>query len=138
MKIILNFKDADTFKKLERQAYDGTIDISDFPPSEYKYFSELKKIYYAFKFERLSKEESYRRKQILFRKYQEDISEHENRLMAYKQYQNNIRITEMNLSKIEKSHDIAEIALLACESLGAFMGEGTFYDRQKQKIMEGK
>lgn len=42
MKIALNFKDKDTFRKLERQAYDGTIDVTKFPPAEYRYFSELK------------------------------------------------------------------------------------------------
>ena len=42
MRTILNFKDKDTFRKLERQAYDGTIDVTKFPPAEYKYFSELK------------------------------------------------------------------------------------------------
>lgn len=31
-----------------------------------------------------------------------------------------------------------KIALFACESLGAMMGEDTFYNRQKQKIMEEK
>ena len=35
MKIILNFKNPDEFKQLERQAYNGTLDVSDFPPAEY-------------------------------------------------------------------------------------------------------
>ena len=138
MKIILNFKNTDTFRKLERQAYDGTVDVSHFPPAEYKYFSELKKLYYAFKFEGLPKEEASRKKRILLKKYREDISEHERSLDVYKQYQNNIRIAELNLSKIEKSHNVSEIALLACESLGAVMGEESFYNRQKQKILEEK
>lgn len=138
MKIILNFKNTDTFRKLERQAYDGTVDVSHFPPAEYKYFSELKKLYYAFKFEELPKEEASRKKHILLKKYREDISEHEHGLDVYKQYQNNIRIAELNLSKIEKSPNVSEIALLACESLGAVMGEESFYNRQKQKILEEK
>lgn len=138
MKIILNFKNTDTFRKLERQAYDGTVDVFHFPPAEYKYFSELKKLYYAFKFEGLPKEEASHKKRILLKKYREDISEHERSLDVYKQYQNNIRIAELNLSKIEKSHNVSEIALLACESLGAFMGEESFYNRQKQKILEEK
>lgn len=138
MKIVLNFKDEDTFRKLERQAYDGSVDVSQFPPAEYKYFSELTKIYYAFKYEGLSKEDASRKKQILYKHYQEDISEHEHRLMVYRNYQNNIRIAELNLAKIEKSHDVTEIALLSCEIVGAMMGESTFYNRQKQKILEDK
>lgn len=138
MKIALNFKDKNTFRKLERQAYDGTIDVTKFPPAEYRYFSELKKLYYAFKFEGLPKEEASRKKRILLKLYKEAISEYENRLNVSRQYQEHIRIAELNLSKIEKSHDVYEIALFACESLGAMMGEDTFYNRQKQKIMEEK
>lgn len=65
MKIILNFKDGNTFHRLERQAYDGTVDVSDFPPAEYKYFSELRKIYYAFKFEGLAKSDAEKQKAVL-------------------------------------------------------------------------
>lgn len=134
MKIILNFKDKDTFNKLERKAYDGTIDVTKFPPAEYKYFSELRKIYYAFKFDGLSKEEAYSRKQILFRKYTEDISKHERCVAVYAQFQENICKASENISRIEKSHDVSEIAMLACEALGAMMGEDTFYGRQKRKL----
>lgn len=135
MKIILNFKDADTFRKLERKAYDGTIEVADFPPAEYRYFSELIKLYYAFKHEGLSKEEASRKKAILLRQYNEALAEHERCLEVYRKYQEHIRIAGLNLSKIEKSTDASEIALLACESLGAMMGESTFYGRQKRKVL---
>lgn len=135
MKIILKFTDKDTFQKLERQAYDGTIDVTNFPPAEYKYFSELKKLYYAFKFEGLSKEDASQRKQILLRKYREDISGHEREVSVYRCYQDNIRKAGENISRIEKSHDAIEVALLACETLGLMMGEDTFYGRQKRKLL---
>lgn len=138
MRTILNFKDKDTFRKLERQAYDGTIDVTKFPPAEYKYFSEMKKLYYAFKFEGLSKEEASHRKQILFRKYSEDVSEHERCIAVYAQFQESIRKAGENISRIEKSHDVTEVALLACETLGIMMGEGTFYGRQKRKLEDSE
>lgn len=133
MKIILNFKNKGTFQRLERQAYDGTIDVTKFPPAEYKYFSELQKIYYAFKFKGLSREDASHRKQILFRKYSEDISEHDRCIAVYAQFQENIRKAGENISRIEKSHDVTEVALLACETLGLMMGENSFYGRQKRK-----
>ena len=136
MKIVLNFKDKNTFQRLERQAYDGTIDVTKFPPAEYKYFSELKKIYYAFKFEGLSKEDASHRKQILFRKYSEDISEHDRCIAVYAQFQENIRKAGENISRIEKSHDVTEVALLACKTLGLMMGENSFYGRQKRKFQD--
>lgn len=135
MKIILKFTDKNTFQKLERQAYDGTIDVTNFPPAEYKYFSELKKLYYAFKFEGLSKEDSSQRKQILLRKYNEDVSEHDKRLAVFFQFQESIRKAGENISRIEKSHDATEMALLACKALGLMMGEDTFYGRQKRKLL---
>lgn len=136
MKIILNFKDTETFRRLERQAYDGTLDVTDFPPAEYKYFSELRKIYYAFKFEGLDKSDAEKQKAVLFRKYQEDLQEHENRLEVYRRYQENIRHSEMLCTAIQKSHDITEIALLACKAISLMTGEPTFAKLQERKITE--
>ena len=136
MKIILNFYDADTFHRLERQTYNGTLDVSDFPPAEYKYFSELRKIYYAFKFEGLSREEASRKKNILFREYQENVREHEDRLNVYKEYQENIIKSEMLRTAIQKSADIKEIALLACKCISLMTSDEVFYRLQKQKIEE--
>ena len=95
MKTILNFKNPDEFKQLEHQTYNGTLDVSDFPPAEYLYFSELRKIYYAFKFEGLSKEEASRKKQILLRRYHEAVSEHEKYCEVFREYQENIIKSEM-------------------------------------------
>lgn len=134
MKIILNFKDKETFRQLERQAYDGTVDVTDFPPAEYKYFSELRKIYYAFKFDGLSKEDASRQKAILLRHYHEDLQEHEDRLAVYRNYQKNIRQSEMLCTAIQKSHDIAEIALLACKAVSLMINEPTFAKLQERKI----
>lgn len=134
MKIILNFKDKDTFHRLERQAYDGTIDVSDFPPAEYKYFSELRKVYYAFKFEGLAKSDAEKQKAVLLGHYREDLQEHENRLEVYRRYQKNIRQSEMLCTAIQKSRDIAEIALLACKAISLMTGEQTFAKLQERKI----
>lgn len=136
MKIILNFKDMDTFSSLERQAYDGTLDVSDFPPAEYKYFSELRKIYYAFKFEGLAKSDAEKQKTILLHQYQENLQEHENCLAVYHHYQDNIRQAEMLRTEIQKSHDITEIALLACKVISLMTNEPTFANLQERKIKE--
>lgn len=134
MKIILNFKDTDTFHKLERQAYDGTLDVSDFPPAEYKYFSELRKIYYAFKFEGLSKEDASRQKSIMLRHYHEDLQEHEDRLAVYRNYQNNIRISEMLKTEIQKSYDIHDIAVTAIQIIGLLTNDECFIKTNSAKL----
>ena len=134
IKIILNFKNPDEFKHLERQAYNGTLDVSDFPPAEYMYFSELRKIYYAFKFEGLSKEEASRKKNILLRRYHEAVSEHEKYCEVYKEYQGNILRAGTLISEINKAKSIHEIAVLACTAIGLMQGERTFADRMKHKM----
>lgn len=136
MKTILNFKDSDTFRQLERQAYDGTLDVSDFPPAEYKYFSELRKIYYDFKFEGLAKSDAESRKLKIFHDYCEDLQKQENFLNVYKYYQGNIRRSGMLRSEIQKSHNIAEIALFACECISLMTSDEVFYNLQERKIKE--
>lgn len=137
MKIVLNFKDKDTFRRLERQAYDSTIDVSDFPPAEYKYFSELRRIYYAFKFEGLAKSDAEKQKAVLLRNYREDLQEHDDRLAVYRHYQGNIRQSEMICTAIQKSHDVTEIALLACKAISLMTDEPTFAKLQERKIKGG-
>lgn len=134
MKIIINFKDAETFGRLERQAYDGTIDVSDFPPAEYKYFSELRKVYYAFKFEGLAKSDAEKRKADLLRRYREDLQEHENRLEVYRQYQENIRKSGMLKTEIQKSHDIHDIAVTAVQIIGLLTDDECFIKTNTAKL----
>ena len=136
MKIILNFKDKDTFRRLERQAYDGTLDVSDFPPAEYKYFSELRKIYYDFKFNELMKDDAEKKKAVLLCKYYKDLQEHKAGLDVYRHYQENIEQSEILCTMIQKSHNITEIALLACKVISLMTNEPTFAKLQERKIKE--
>lgn len=136
MRKIVNFRNPDIFKKYERQAYDGIINVTDFPPAEYKYFSELMKIYREFRFEGLAKEDSVKMKAKLLHEYQECISELGRSAEVYRKYQDGIRAAGVNLSRIEKSHNAAEIALIACEVIGIMTGDGSFVVRQKKKLQE--
>lgn len=136
MKTILNFKDSDTFRRLERQAYDGTLDVSDFPPAEYKYFNELHIIYYNFRIGRLTKSDAECRKLKLLHDYYENLQKQENFLNVYKYYQGNIRKSGMLRAEIQKSYNIAEIALLACKVISLMTDEPTFAKLQERKIKE--
>lgn len=136
MRTRFNFSDPAVFKKLERQSYDGTLDVSGFPPAEYMYFSELRKIYYDFKFNGLSIGDASDRKNILLRRYRDSVYEIRQCSLVYKRYQDNLRAAEMNMSKIEKSSDPVQIALCACEALGAVTGDDSFFVRQCKKLKE--
>ena len=65
MKNKFDFNNPEDFRRAERLTYDGTLNYSNFPAPEYKYFSELRKVYQAFKFEKLSQEEAERLKKAL-------------------------------------------------------------------------
>jgi hypothetical protein len=134
MKTHINFNDSDTRKRLERQAYDGTIDVADFPPAEYMYFSELRKIYYDFKFEGLSKEDAENRKHMLLRRYNEAAAERENFRRVYREYQDNIRRAGGLIAQIHKSQDIREIARLACTAIGLMQGDSAFAQFIEKKL----
>ena len=54
----IDLRDPDTWAALERQAYDGTVNLLPLPPPAYKYFSELTAVYRAFRFEGMSREDS--------------------------------------------------------------------------------
>lgn len=134
MKTQINFNDSDTRKRLERQAYDGTVEVADFPPAEYMYFSELRKIYYDFKFNELSKEDAENRKRKLLRRYNEAAAEQENFRRVYREYQDNIRRAGTIIAQINKSESTKEIAELACTVIGLMLGDDSFAPRIKKKL----
>ncbi|MDE5582390.1 MAG: hypothetical protein K2J08_01610 [Ruminococcus sp.] len=136
MKNKFDFNNPEDFRRAERLTYDGTLDVSDFLPAEYKYFSELRKIYHAFKFEELIKSDAEKQKAVLLRRYRDDLSEHRYRLEVCRQYQDNIRTAGMLMTKIQKSHDIREIAETAVRAVGLMTGDETFIKINLAKLEE--
>ena len=134
MKNKFDFSNPEDFCRAERLTYDGTLDYSDFSPPEYKYFSELRKIYHAFKFEGLSQEEAERQKKSLLidcRKYLENFNYCRS---VWKKYQENIRVSEMLKTKIQKSHDIREIAETAVRAVGLMTNDESFIKTNLEKL----
>ena len=132
MKIDLN--DPAVWAELERQAYDGTVNLPPLPPAAYKYFSELTAIYHAFRFDGLPKPEAENRKKLLRAAYDLQVLEIRQAREVYAQYQANIKTAELRMSEIEKSQDVHEIARRACEIVGLLTGDESFYPRQIWKF----
>lgn len=132
--VIYDLKNSGDFKKLELQAYDGTIDVSRFPPAAYRYFSELKNLYEKYKFENLSRSEAASRKAQLYKDYLETISEYKKFCDVYRTYQENIRKTGTLLSDIEKADNPEDAMILACRVIGLMIGDENFEKRQRRKI----
>ena len=133
-----DFSNSAVWKSLEKQAYSGTIEISDFPPVEYKYFSELRQIYYAFKFEGLSQSDAEKLKIKLFRQYQSERNTYDNYFQFVKDWNSNIGKSEFLRSQISKSSDFAEKYRLAVECIGALTGDTVFTRTEIEKLKNQK
>lgn len=134
MKIKTDFSNPEDFRRLERLTYDGTLDYSDFPPPEYKYFSELRKIYHAFKFEGLSQEVAERQKKSLLIEYRKYLKNFTNAVRTYRNYQDNIKISEMLKTEIQKSGDLYDIASTAVKAVGLMTHDESFIKDNLKKL----
>ena len=131
-----DFNNPEDFRKLERMAYDMTIEIENFPPAAYRYFDKLRILYARYKYDGLGKSEAAKLKQKLFADYTTASSEYKHWCEVHKAYQDNIRKADVLMSEIEKSEDTAVIAVKACEIVGLLTGEENFTARQKRKIKD--
>lgn len=77
-------------------------------------------------------------KKRILETYTRTRSEYERYIAVYKERQDNICKVGSLLSDIEKSHDVREIALRACECIGLMTGDIEFAKQQAKKIMEEK
>lgn len=129
-----DFNNPEHFKALERQAYDGTIEVEGFPQAAYRYFDSLRLLYARYKYDNLSKEEAAAKKQKLLAQYNEATAVINGMKTAYQYYQNNIRRAGLLLSQIEKADNLTEMVLLSAEAIGCMTGDAEFLKRQKRKI----
>lgn len=132
----IDLRDPAVWSALERQAYDGTVNLLPLPPPAYKYFSELQAVYRAFRFEGMPKEDAERAKRLLRKAYDEQVSEIHRAREAFAEYQNAVRTAGTLTSEIEKSQSVFEIAERACKIVGLLIGDGSFYERQRRKILK--
>ena len=134
--MIYDFNNPEHFRILEKQAYDGTVEVDGFPPAAYRYFDSLRMLYARYKYDNLGKDEAQAQKQKLLTEYKEARGSYDLFCSVYKAYQENIRKTAMLLSDIEKSRDIREVALKACECIQLMTGDAEFLKRQEVKFRE--
>ncbi len=134
MKNKFDFNNQEDFRRLERLTYDGTLDYSDFPPPEYRYFAELRKVYYAFKFEGLSQEDAQRQKKSLLIDYHKYLENFNYCRSVWKKYQDNIRVSEMLKTEIQKSYDIHDIAVTAVQAVGLMTHDESFIKTNTAKL----
>lgn len=130
----IDLRDPAVWSALERQAYDGTVNLLPLPPPAYKYFSELQAIYRAFRFEGMPKEDAENRKRLLRKEYDRQVSDIHRAREVCAEYQNAVRNAGTLLSEIEKSDSVFEIAEKACRAISLMTGDSSFFGRQMRKI----
>lgn len=130
----IDLRDPVVWSALERQAYDGTVNLLPLPPPAYKYFSELQAVYRAFRFDGMPKEEAENRKRLLRKAYDEQVSEIHRAREVFAEYQNAVRTAGTLTSEIEKADSVFEIMEKACKVVGLLIGDRSFYGRQIRKI----
>ncbi len=130
----IDLRDPDTWAALERQAYEGTVNVLPLPAPAYKYFSELTAVYRAFRFEGMPKKDAENRKRLLRKAYDEQVSEIHRAREVFTEYQNAVRTAGTLTSEIEKSQSVFEIAERACKIVGLLIGDRSFCGRQIRKL----
>ena len=122
-------------KKLERQAYDGSINLDNLPAPEYRYFDRIRRLYEKYKFEKnMPKDFAERMKRIAYSEYIQDIEERKRYTSMYAQYQYNIKQAERLKIEAEKADDLHHIACCTADIVGMLTGDEGYGKRIKKKI----
>lgn len=125
----IDFKNKEQFRLLERNAYYGVLDISDFPAAEYKYFDTIASIGYKFRHEGLPKEFCVERKEAAYKTYIADVELRESRQRYWKWHQDNIIRAGDIRSRIQKAESLEEKLKLSLECIQIITGEQGFAER---------
>ena len=131
----IDLTNPEIWSALERQAYDGTVNLPPLPPPAYKYFAELTALYRAFRFEGMDREEAAKRKALLKKAYDRAVQDLHRAREIFAEYQRNVRASELCRTEIEKAEDAVTVAVKACEAIEAMTGETGFADRQKRRVL---
>ena len=126
---IADIKNKEEFKRLEKEAYYGILDVSSFPAAEYKYFDTIMKIGYEYRHEGMPKDFCAERESSAYKNYLEDVKIRESRQRYWREHQDNI-IKSGNLrSKIQKAKNVEEKLKFSLECIELMTGEQGFAKR---------
>lgn len=139
MVILQDHKDADYFKELKAKCWeaaskDKEISFAELPCAQYKYFSELYWLYNDLAHDKISKEEAEKRDRANYAEFCEHVDEADYFVHSRIIYHDNIKRAGTLLSEIEKTKNVTDIAIKACEALGCMTGDENFIKRIKAKL----
>ena len=128
-----DFLDPEAFKKLETDCYKAgvrgcTIDYSNFPAAEYRYFERLCGVYTKYSREEISLEEAKAQKLALYKDYKNDLAQYLKYSEVCKKHQETVKATEQLCSALCKMtikfpDDVHEALRTALKIVSAARGE---------------
>ena len=122
-------------KRLERQAYDGSINLDNLPAPEYRYFDRIRRLYEKYKFDKnMPKDFAERMKRIAFSEYMQDIEDRKRYTSMYAQYQYNIKQADKLKIEAEKADTVYRIACCTADIVGMLTGDEGYGKRIREKI----
>lgn len=128
-----DFLDPVVFKKLETECYKAgvqgkTIDYSDFPAAEYRYFERLCGVYAQFNRNEITLEEAKAQKQIFYKDYNNDLAQYLKYSEICRKHQETVKATELLCAALCKMvikfpEDVNEALKKALAIVSAARGE---------------
>ncbi len=141
-----DFLDPVVFKKLENDCYmasgkDMTIDYSNFPAAEYRYFERLCGVYIRFRHEEISLEDAKAQKQLFYKDYRNDLAQYLKYSEICRKHQETVKATELLCTALCKMvikfpEDVNEALKKALAIVSAARGENVT-EKTVLRNMEG-
>lgn len=131
--------DSPLWKKLKKQAFDGSVDVKDLPADEYKYFSELMKLYEKYRRKELDEQQAKRLEAKIYMECLQYRRAFEEAQRIRKTASSDLLRIEGLLCRIEcikfnTVEDYFKAAESAFEVIGILINDRTLQDRVKKRI----
>ena len=132
----INFENPAVFEKLEHMAYENTLDYTDFPPAEYKYFDKLSQLGSSYRSGQLPKGLCKELKESYLCDYRKDAEMMRKNLEAEKHYQECIRKSDELRCKINSTFSRELKLMYALRYIELMTGEEGFEERNMKEREE--
>ena len=128
----INFKDPVQFRELEKDAFDGKLDVEDFPAAEYRYFDRLANLGYRHRASKLPMDFCRELREQAYKDYVADCQELDAQRQYCAQCQTAIMASDQLRCQIEKA-TYEEKLPLALECIEVMTGERGFKERNLRR-----
>ena len=140
---ISGLKDTDEFKKNKEYAWkyiigEGNFNIDDFEPAQYTYFDKLLQLYGKLHSEAITTQNAKAEDEKTYAELESYVDERLEYIHDRLLISENLKSAYEDITKIEKSSDMAEMFGFMADAIGKMIDDASFADRQKRKVNNDK